>query len=337
MNSMRSSDLYIDLGTANTLIYLRGTGFVLNEPSVLALKHLSQGHKTFAIGQSAKAMLGKNPKFLSVLKPLKEGVIADANSTARMLDGFVSKLKTQTRWLRPRMIISLPCQVSHFEKKSVEEIGYNLGASNVHLLHEPIAAAIGANLPVLENRGCMIVDIGGGTTEIAIISMGGIINAQAVRIGGDSIDAAIISLMESKYRFAIGEQTAEYIKINVGSAIPSQAAIDIGGLDLTNGLPRKFRITSEMIFPAINSVVVKIIGAIRKGLEECPPEIAGDISQHGIVLAGGGALIKGIKQRITDSTGIPVVLADQPLMSVALGGARALENHKLFDALKQPA
>lgn len=334
---MKASDIYIDLGTANTLIYVRGKGFILNEPSVVALKKKSSQTETFATGTRAKAMIGKTPQSMAAVRPLKQGVIADANSTARMLHGFVSRAKQESNWFRPRLIISLPCQVTHFEMKSVEEIGYDLGASKVHLLHEPVAAAIGANLPVLANEGSMIVDIGGGTTEIAVLAMGGIITSQAVRIGGDTIDHAIVSILSSKYRIAIGEQTAEFLKINLGGAFTDNRSLEIGGLDLKTGLPKKFAIKSSMIFPAMDSVISQMISSIRKALEECPPEISADIIKNGIVLAGGGALIHGLAKRISTETGINAKVAMNPLLSVAMGGAKALENNKLFDALEQPA
>lgn len=334
----KSTDLYIDLGTANTLIYIKKSGLVLNEPSVLTVKNNSKNSsQLFATGHEAKLMLGKTPENLSVLRPLKEGVISDFDSTAAMLHKFITQIKKQLFWFRPRLIISLPCQVSQFEKKAVEEIGYNLGAKKVHLLHEPVAAAIGASLPVLSNSGSMIVDIGGGTTEIAIIAMGGIINAQAVRIGGNNIDEAIIDLMASQYRMGIGELTAEKIKIKVGSALLSKATTIVAGLDLTTGLPKKFQISSQMVYPAIDNVVSQIITSIKKAFESCPPEISADIASQGITLTGGGALIHGLSHRISEAIGVPVNIADHPLFSVALGGAKALEDNRLFDALEQPA
>lgn len=335
---MKSTDLYIDLGTANTLIYARNTGFLLNQPSVLALRQTTSRPNQFrAIGQQAKSMLGKNPDNISVLRPLKEGVIADFENTARMLHQFVSQVRQQMTLFRPRMLISLPCQVTSFEKTSVEEIGRSLGAKKVHLLHEPVAGAIGAGLPVFSNRGSMVVDIGGGTTEIALIAMGGIITSRAVRIGGANIDDAIIHLLANKYRFAIGELTAEKVKIQVGSAIPAENQLEIAGIDMTTGLPKRFLVTSEMIAPAIDSVVSQIVFSIKEALEKCPPEISSDLVDHGIMLTGGGALIKGITTKISCEIGIPVHIANDPLCSVAFGGARIIENFKLFDALEQPA
>jgi rod shape-determining protein MreB len=332
-----TTDLYIDLGTANTLIYAKRHGFILNEPSVIALKHkANRNSQVFALGQNAKRMVGKNPDNLSVLRPLREGVIADFESTSKMLRAFLSHVRRSMIWLRPRMVISLPCQVTEFERRAVEEVGYELGAHKVHLLHEPVAAAIGANLPVLQNQGSMVVDIGGGTTEIAVISMGGIVTAQAVRIGGDNIDDAIISNLKANEQFLVGEQTAEKLKMTIGSEISAADSIEVGGSDLATFLPRSKIITHAMISPAIDGVVNEIIASIQRALQECPPEIVSDIAVQGIVLAGGGALIRGLKSRIEKEIGVPVVVAKDPLYTVAVGGARALENEKLFEALEHP-
>ncbi len=334
----KKNDFYIDLGTTNTLIYQRNKGFIFNQPSVVAMRKSALGVvQTVAAGHKAKAMLGKEHDHLMTYRPLREGVIADFDSTAQMLYHFTSEIRKQTSWRKPRFIISLPCQVAHHEKKAVQEIGYNLGAKTVHLLHEPVAAAIGAGLPILENRGSMIVDIGGGTTEIAIISMGGIISSKAVRVGGDKIDTEIISLLESKYRFLVGPQTAEFIKIHAGSAINSERSVDVGGLNLINGLPYRMRITSKMIQPAVSNVVDEIIFYIEKALEVCPPEVASDLATDGLVLAGGGALIHGLDTKIYQKTGVQIKIAQNPLMSVAMGGAKALDNDRLFEALETPA
>lgn len=338
---LKTTDFYIDLGTANTLVYAKKHGFILNEPTVLAIRHWSE-HRSelFALGQEAKVMLGRNPENLSVMRPLKEGVIADFDSTTRLLHAFVEKAKQTVSWFRPRMIISLPCQVSRFEKRAVEEVGYDLGASTVHLLDEPIAAAIGAGLPVLGKRGQMIVDIGGGTTEIAVIALGGIVTSTAVRVGGDDIDEAIMAHLKSHFQFVIGEQTAERIKIAVANANPRSGEarfVQAGGFSLLQRLPCRLRVDTGMIFSPVDLVVREIISAIRKALEECPPEIAGDIAENGLVLAGGGALLGGLRDRIAFETGIPVRISEQPLLSVAKGGAMALEDANLFDVLERPA
>lgn len=338
---LRANDFYIDLGTANTLVYARKRGFILNEPTVLAVRHRSENHsELFALGREAKLMLGKSPENLSVMRPLREGVVADFENTVRMLHAFIKRAKENVFWLRPRLIISLPCQVSRFEKRAVEEIGYELGASTVHLLDEPVAAAIGAGLSVLGKRGQMIVDIGGGTTEIAIIALGGIVTSTAVRAGGDDIDEAIIAHLKTRHHFLIGEQTAERIKMEVADVnpvAPQSKSIEIGGFNLLKRLPTRLLVDTNMILPAVDSVVREIIAAIRKALEECPPEIAGDIAESGLVLAGGGALLGGLRERIAQEIGIPVKISEQPLLSVALGGAKALEDSKLFEVIEKPA
>lgn len=338
---LKPIDFYVDLGTANTLVYAKTYGLILNEPSVFAVRHRSAyRQELFALGTSAKKMLGKNPENLSVRRPLREGVIADFDSTAQMLHAFVKRIQENIFWFKPRMIISLPCKVTRHEKRAVEEIGYALGARKIHLLDEPVAAAIGAGLPVLGHRGHMIVDIGGGTTEIAVLSLGGIVAAHGVRIGGDNLDEAIIHHLRSQFNFLVGEQTAERIKIHVASASSDPSCfsqIEIGGLNLMTGIPSLMTVTSEMIHPAVNTVLSEIILAIKKTLEECPPEIAGDLAQNGIVLAGGGALLKGIKERVALETGVPVKIAENPLLAVAMGGAKALESARLFDAIEHPA
>ncbi len=335
-----SNDIYIDLGTANTLVYVKRRGFVLNEPTVLAVRHRSEHEsELFALGRDAKVMLGKNPENLSVLRPLREGVVADFDNTVRLLRALIQKAKDNLTLGRPRMIISLPCQVNRFERRAVEEIGYELGARTVHLLEEPVAAAIGSGLAVLGKRGQMVVDIGGGTTEIAIIALGGIVTSTAVRVGGDDIDEAIITHLRSRYNFVIGEQTAERIKIavaDVNPVAPQSRSIDIGGFNLLKRLPTHLRVDTNMILPAVDSVVREIIGAVRKALEECPPEIAGDIAESGLVLAGGGALLGGLRERLVQEIGIPVKISEQPLLSVALGGAKALEDSNLFELIEKP-
>jgi rod shape-determining protein MreB len=255
-----------------------------------------------------------------------------------MLYEFLKSMDLHKVWNKPRMIISLPCEVTQFEKRAVEEAGRDIGARYVHLLDEPVAAAIGAGLPVTESRGSMLVDIGGGTTEIAVISLGGIVTSRAVRLGGYSIDQVLIHHLRHQYRFEIGEQTAEKLKIEAGSALPNVTRFGlVGGLDLQTGLPKRRAVSSKLIYEAINSVISDIIIEIKKSLEAVPPEISGDIAEDGIVLAGGGALLNGLRERIELETGVPVRVADSPLISVAKGGAMALENNKLFDMLKRPA
>jgi rod shape-determining protein MreB and related proteins len=338
---LASTEIYIDLGTANTLIYAKRQGLLLNESSVLALRHGSarQG-ELFALGRPAKLMLGKNPPNLSIHRPLKEGVIADFDGTARMLHSFIKRTKQNIRWFRPRMIISLPCRVTQYEKRAVEQVGYELGAHKVCLLDEPVAAAIGSGLEILSSRGKMIVDVGGGTTEMAVISLGGIVTSNAIRVGGDKIDEAIVDHLRSRYKFLIGEQTAERIKISVGSAIADDShskSIEIGGINLAKTAPQRFAVDTRMIFPAIEPVIEEIAAAIRTSLELCPPEVSADIAEDGFVIAGGGSLLRGLPGFLERNLGIKVRLSDEPLLSVALGGARALEDSKLFDALDRPA
>ncbi len=344
---LKTTDIYIDLGTANTLIYGSRKGFLLNEPSILAINTKSRGsglgpNSIFALGRSAKPMVGKTPSHLQVVRPLRQGVISDFDSTTKMLHAFIRRMKENVFWFRPRMIISLPCKVTQFEKRAVEEVGYALGARTVHLLDEPIAAAVGAGLPILSSRGQMIVDIGGGTTEIAILSLGGIVTSCAVRTGGDNVDDAIVEKLRSSFQFVVGTPTAERIKMELGNAleddfgaVPSRLAV--GGINLITGLPGRMSVESSAIFPAIDGVVRQIILAIQKALEQCPPEIAGDIAQDGIVLAGGGALLKGLPQRISRDIGLPVTVAKDPLFSVAFGGAKLLEDHRLFEGIERPA
>lgn len=330
----RSPDIYIDLGTANTLIYIKGRGFVIDQPSMLALKTTAASAHVLELGHPAKLMLGKTPSPISILRPLHGGVIADFDTTVRMLSLFLKRMKDNMFWLRPRMIVSLPCRVSNFERKAVEEVAKNLGAGTVHLLDEPMAAAIGARLPVLNSRGCMVIDVGGGTTEIAVISLGGIVSCTAVRIGGDTIDSGIVQHLRQNYYFVVGEQTAERIKKDVAHLSPQATRITLaGGIDLVQNLPVKKQITSTMIYPVVKSVVGEIALAVQKTMESLPPEIAVDIADNGVILTGGGALIGGLKEVLQNYLGVHVLVPKDPLLSVAMGGAEALENPKLFDAI----
>lgn len=332
---MRSSnDLYVDLGTTNTLIYGKGRGLLLDEPSMIAFRRL----ELFGIGHSAKKMFGKTPQNISIRRPLREGVIADFDTTAKMLYRFLKRVRENHILLKPRIIISLPCEVTEFEKNAVREAGYGLGAGQVYLLDEPMAAAIGSGLPVLSPKGQMVVDIGGGTTEIALISLGGIVNSMAVRVGGDHLDEAISMHLRNNHNFVVGEPTAERIKMVVGHLDPQATLFaDVGGYDLNLGLPRKMKITSQMVLRPIEGMVREIIVAIKQSLEITPPELAGDIAENGLVLAGGGALLQGLADRLVTEIGIPVQIAQEPLLSVARGGAQALEDSKLFDGIQRPA
>lgn len=329
-----ASSLYIDLGTANTLIYQRNKGLLLREPSVIAFRNSVYSSQSIATGGRAKSMLGKNPGNVSVLKPLSKGVIASQTQARDMMLSFFKKIGFTRSWRKPHMVISLPCQVTEFEAESVRELGRELGASRVTLIDEPVAAALGAGLPVLENSGSLMIDIGGGTSEIALISCGGIVHSEAVRVGGDAIDAAIIEHLSTHQQFAIGEQTAELLKFKVASALSSDHfEILAGGLNTVRGLPERRRITSHHIFQPVDSVVKQIIGAVREVLEQAPPEIAADIADYGIVLAGGGALLNGLAQRFQLELGVATRVAHDPLSSVASGGAKVVENFKLLDSL----
>ncbi len=328
-----SQTYYIDLGTENTLIYQKDRGFVLNEPSIIAFhkkKHL------LGSGKMAKQMLGKNPPQISLNKPLKEGVIADFDGTIKMLQSFFSEIQQTKSWTRPTMVISLPYEVTKYEREAVREVGLSLGAGKVILIDEPLAAAIGEDIPVTSAQGSLVVDIGGGTTEMAVISCGGIINAQAVRIGGRDMDQAIINYLRFKHNLLIGEQTAEYLKKSIGSALPSEKVVfcAAGGIDLTLGLPKIFKVNSQDIFEAIDPILNSILLALHATLENCPPETSGDIIESGITLVGGGALLKNMNQRIQNATGIRVKVGSDPLLSVAKGGARTADHLLLLDKIE---
>lgn len=334
----RAPNFYIDLGTANTLICSSQQGALLNEPSFVATCSRRGKTDTFAVGGEAKRMLGRTPGPLRVHRPLRDGVVADFNATARMVNGFVKRVRKNSFWFRPRLIISLPLRVTYHEQQAVKEIGLDLGAKSVDLLYEPMAAAIGAGLPVFEKRGSMIVDIGGGTTEIAIVSVGGIVAAHAVRTGGDHIDAAIIKLLRNSHQLAIGEQTAERIKTTVASALADgvNRSVEIGGRDCVTGLPTRKHIDSSAIFPAVDAVLRQIIAAIRESLCSCPPDIAGDIEQSGIMLAGGGALLHQVQARLEQELGLKIRVADDPRLSVTRGGLWALNNPAMFESIQAP-
>lgn len=326
----RSTDFYIDLGTANTLIYAKSKGFQLDEPSLIVFKEQKKENELLALGHIAKRMIGKTPFTSSVVTPLKEGVICDFEAASQMLHGFVKNVRQNNVWRKPRLVISLPYKVTQHERNAVEELGKSLGTGNVHLVSEPIVAAIGAGLPIKEHRGQMIVDIGGGTSEVAIMSLGGIIAANAVRIGGKSLDDSIIKHLKFNHQFIVGEQTAEYLKMNMRPT----GFLEVGGIDMTTGLPRRKKIDASMILPPVESFIGSIIAEISRTFEECPPEIAGDLVENGIFLTGGGALMHDLPGKIADHTGIPVHLSKNPMHSVAQGGAKLLEDNDLFDLVQ---
>ena len=331
---MFSNDLSIDLGTANTLIYVRGQGVVLNEPSVVAIRQDRGpgGPKSIAaVGAEAKLMLGRTPGNITAIRPLKDGVIADFTITEKMLQHFIHKVH-EARFFRPspRVLICVPCGSTQVERRAIKESAAGAGAREVYLIEEPMAAAIGAGMPVNEARGSMVLDIGGGTSEVAVISLNGIVYSSSVRIGGDRFDDAIINYVRRNYGTLIGEATAERIKHAIGSAYPGNEVIEleVKGRNLSQGIPRSFTLNSNEILEALQEPLAGIVGAVKTALEQTPPELGADVAERGIVLTGGGALLRDIDKLLMEETGLPVVVADDPLTCVARGGGRALE---LFD------
>ncbi len=330
-SSLMGRDMAIDLGTANTLVYVRGRGIVLNEPSVVAVN--TKDMRPLAVGMEAKRMIGRTPSHIQAIRPLKDGVIADFEICEKMLRYFIQKVHPR-RFAKPRMVICVPSGITGVEKRAVQEAAEYAGARKpAHIIEEPMAGAIGAGLPVSEPTGNMIVDIGGGTTEVAVISLGGIVTSQSIRIGGDELDDAIIQYIKKEYSLALGERTAEEIKIVLGSACPLEEEIhaEIRGRDLITGLPKTIIVTTDEIREAIEEPLAAIVDAVKVTLDKTPPELAADIMKQGIVLTGGGALLTGLDSRLSSETGMPIVVADNPLLSVAIGGGQFLEE---FDALK---
>ncbi|MGZ0191333.1 MAG: rod shape-determining protein [Acidimicrobiales bacterium] len=324
-------DLAIDLGTANTLIYVRGQGIVLDEPSVVAIN--ANDGRPVAVGLEAKRMIGRTPNHIKAIRPLKDGVIADFEVCEKMLRYFIQKVHA-SKWSKPRMVICVPSGITGVEQRAVQDAAEYAGARKpVHIIEEPMAAAIGADLPVHEPSGNMIVDIGGGTTEVAVISLGGIVTAQSVRVAGDELDEAVLQYIKKEFSLAIGERTAEEIKIQMGSAWPMEQEItaDIRGRDLISGLPRTLQVTTEHIREALAEPISAIIDAVKTTLDKTPPELAADIMQDGIMLTGGGALLGGLDEPLSHETGMPFRVADEPLYSVVIGSGRALEN---IDAMR---
>jgi rod shape-determining protein MreB len=325
-----SSDLSIDLGTANTLIYVRDRGIVLNEPSVVALQdEYGRGGKVIvAVGAEAKNMLGRTPGHITAVRPLKDGVIADFTYTEKMLQYFIGKVH-DNRLLKPspRVLVCVPVGSTQVERRAIRESAEGAGARTVAIVSEPMAAAVGAGLPVQEARGSMVIDIGGGTSEIAVISLNGIVYANSVRIGGDRFDEAIVNYVRRNYGILIGETTAERIKIEIGSAYPGQTVreMSVKGRNLSEGVPRSFVLNSNEILEALQEPLQGIVGAVKQALEQTPPELGADVADRGIVVTGGGALLRDIDKLITEETGLPVVIAEDPLTCVARGGGRILE------------
>jgi rod shape-determining protein MreB len=324
-------DLAIDLGTANTLIYARGLGIVLDEPSVVAI-NVNDG-RPVAVGLEAKRMMGRTPNHIKAIRPLKDGVIADFEVCEKMLRYFIQKVHA-SKWSKPRMVICVPSGITGVEQRAVQDAAEYAGARKpVHIIEEPMAAAIGADLPVHEPSGNMVVDIGGGTTEVAVISLGGIVTAQSVRVAGDELDDAVLQYVKKEFSLAIGDRTAEEIKIQMGSAWPMEEELtaDIRGRDLISGLPRTIQLTTEHVREALAEPVAAIVDAVKTTLDKTPPELAADIMEDGITITGGGALLGGLDERLAHETGMPIRVADEPLYSVVIGSGRALEN---IDAMR---
>jgi rod shape-determining protein MreB len=333
-----SNDIGIDLGTANTLVYVRDRGIVLREPSVVAIKAGSK--RVLAVGDEAKRMLGRTPGDIIAVRPMKDGVIADFEITEAMLKAFIHKVSSNRGWhgwqRRPRIVIAVPTGITEVEKRAVKDSAINAGARDVYLMEEPMAAAIGVGLPVQEAAGNMIVDIGGGTTEVAIISLGGIVFCRSVRVAGDELDESIINYMRRAYNLMIGERTAEDIKIKIGSAYPveKETTMEVKGRDLVAGLPKTLTITSQEVREAMAEPVQVIVESIRITLERCPPELSADLVERGIVLAGGGALLRGLDKMLAEETGLPVHVAEDPLSAVAEGTGKVLQE---FEYMKRAA
>ena len=329
LSSFGGRDMAVDLGTANTLVYVRGRGIVLSEPSVVAIDQRTG--EVHAVGVEAKRMIGRTPGTISAIRPLKDGVIADFDVTEQMLRHFIQKVH-QHRFARPRVVVCVPSGVTGVERRAVEEATLSAGARQAYLIEEPMAAAIGAGLPVGEPTGNMIVDIGGGTTEVAVISLGGIVVSQSLRVGGDEMDEAIINHVKKEYKLLIGQQTAEEIKLEIGSAfrLKEEPQAEVRGRDMLTGLPKTIVLSSEEVRRALEEPVAQIVDAIKSTLDKTPPELAADIMDRGIVLAGGGSLLTGLEERLRYETQMPVHVAESPLTCVAIGSGRSLEE---FEAM----
>jgi rod shape-determining protein MreB and related proteins len=328
--SLFSNDLAIDLGTANTLVFVRGKGIVVCEPSIIAVNQKTG--KVEAVGKEAKGMFGRTPGSIIVIRPMKDGVIADFEHTEKMLDHFIRKAHNRTLGVRPRIVIGVPSQITQVEKRAVRDSAYRARASKVYLVEQAMMAAVGAGLPVTEPTGNMVVDIGGGTTDVAVISMAGIVYGRSIRVAGNKMDEDIVQYIKRKYNLLLGERTAEEIKINIGSAFPleEELTMEIKGRDLVEGIPKTLVISDEEIREALSETVSNIIEAVRLALEQTPPELSADIVNKGIVLTGGGSLLKNLDKRLREETGLPVSMADDPLASVVLGTGKMLNDFNLL-------
>ena len=325
-----STDLAIDLGTANTCVYAPGRGIVLNEPSIVAFDTVHS--RIEAVGSAAKEMVGRTPGNVVAIKPLRDGVIADFEAAERMLTYFVRKAHSRSHWVRPRVVIGVPAEITQVERRAVQESAMRAKASEVYLVDEAMAAAVGSGLPVTEPTGNMIVDIGGGTTDIAVISLAGIVYSKSVRVAGNEMDEAIIEYMKKAHALLIGERTAEQVKIEIGSAAPVDPplSLEVKGRHLTEGVPRTVGVTDQEIRGALSETVNVIVRAVRDALERTPPELAADVFERGIVLTGGGALLRGLDERLRQDTGLPVIVAEDPLSSVVLGAGKMLDDPALL-------
>ena len=328
--SMFSNDLAIDLGTANTCVFMRGKGIVLSEPSIVAINN--NNDQVEAVGNEAKEMLGRTPGNITAIKPMRDGVIADFEAAEKMLGYFIRKAHRRKTLVRPRVVIGVPSEITQVERRAVKDSAYRAKASEVHLIEEAMAAAIGAGLPITEAAGNMIVDIGGGTTDIAVISLAGIVYSKAVRVAGNEMDEAIIQYIKKTYNLLIGERTAEQIKMEIGSAFPleEKMTMEIKGRHLIEGVPKTITITDEEIREALAETVNVIVDAVRVALERTPPELSADIVDRGIVLTGGGSMLKNLDKRLREETGLPLAMAEDPLSSVVLGAGRMLSDFNLL-------
>jgi rod shape-determining protein MreB and related proteins len=325
-----SSDIGMDLGTANTLVYVRGQGIILNEPSVVAIEK-STG-KVLAVGSAAKEMTGRTPGGIAAIRPLKDGVIADFEMSEKLISDFIRRVIKHKFLMKPRMVISVPSGITEVEKRAVRDSAENAGAREVYLIQEPMAAAIGVGLPVDQPSGCMIIDIGGGTSEIAVIALNGIVNDTSIRVAGDELNEAIVMYLKKNYNLLIGELTAEDIKIKIGSAFPleKELSMDVKGRDLVAGVPKNLKLSSVQVREALSETLDRIVEAVRQALERTPPELASDILERGIVLTGGGALLRGLDKRLRHETNLPVNVAEDPLTCVARGAGKVLEDFVLY-------
>jgi len=332
-----SSDIAIDLGTANTLVYMKGRGIVLNEPSVVALRTAGGRKTVYAVGAEAKMMLGRTPGHMEAIRPMRDGVIADFEVAEEMIKYFIRKVHNRKGFVNPKVIVCVPSGATAVERRAINDSCLNASARRVGLMYEPMAAAIGAGLPIHEPTGSMVVDIGGGTTEVAVLSLSGIVYSRSVRVGGDKMDEAIISYMRRHHNLLVGETTAERIKKEIGTARPPEdgigISIDVKGRDLMQGVPREVRVTEKQAADAVAEPASQIIEAVKVALEATPPELAADIADKGIMLTGGGALLRGLDLEISDATGLPVTVADDPLTCVALGVGKVLEHPQWMKGL----